>query len=35
LNLTTTTGVAFAILFVLVGAEIVNRAALIWNYRRP
>lgn len=34
LNLTTTTGVAFAILFVLVGAEIVNRAALIWNYRR-
>jgi hypothetical protein len=34
LNLTSTTGIAFAILFVLVGAEIVNRAALIWNYRR-
>ena len=34
LNLTSTTGVAFAILFVLVGAEVVNRAALIWNYRR-
>jgi hypothetical protein len=29
----TMTGVAFAILFVLVGAEVVNRAALIWNYR--
>jgi len=35
LNITSTTGIAFAILFVLVGAEIVNRAALIWNYRRP
>jgi hypothetical protein len=34
LNLTSTTGIAFAILFVLVGAEVVNRAALIWNYRR-
>ena len=34
LDLTSTTGIAFAILFVLVGAEIVNRAALVWNYRR-
>ena len=34
LDLTTTTGVAFAILFVLVGAEVVNRTALIWHYRK-
>lgn len=34
LDHTTTTGVAFAILFVLVGAEVVNRAAMIWNYRK-
>ena len=33
LNLASTTGIAFAILLVLVGAEIVKRIALIWNYR--
>jgi len=32
-NLTSTSGVAFALLVVLVGAEIVKRIALIWNYR--
>ena len=35
LDFASNTGIAFAILFVLVGAEIVNRAALVWNYRRP
>jgi amino acid permease len=34
LNLTTLTGVAFALLLVLTLAEIVHRAAVIWNYRR-
>jgi hypothetical protein len=33
LNLTTLTGVAFALLLVLTLAEIVHRIALIWNYR--
>jgi hypothetical protein len=34
LNLTTLTGVAFALLLVLTLAEIVHRIAVIWNYRR-
>jgi hypothetical protein len=33
LNLTSVTGVAFALLFVLATAEIVKRLAVIWNYR--
>lgn len=33
LNLTSLTGVAFALLFVLTTAEIVKRIAVIWNYR--
>ena len=33
LNLTSLTGVAFALLFVLTAAEIVKRIAVIWNYR--
>jgi amino acid permease len=33
LNLTSLTGVAFALLFVLTAAEIVKRIAIIWNYR--
>lgn len=33
LNLTSPTGVAFALLLVLALAEIVHRLALIWNYR--
>jgi hypothetical protein len=33
LNLTSLTGVAFALLFVLTGAEIVKRLAVIWSYR--
>jgi hypothetical protein len=33
LNLTSLTGVAFALLFVLAAAEIVKRIAVIWNYR--
>jgi hypothetical protein len=33
-QLTTMTGIAFALLVVLTSAEIVNRIALIWNYRR-
>ena len=33
LNLTSLTGVAFALLFVLTSAEIVKRIAVIWNYR--
>jgi hypothetical protein len=33
LNLTSTSGMAFALLVVLIGAEIVKRVALIWNYR--
>ena len=33
LNLTSVTGVAFALLFVLAAAEIVKRLAVIWNYR--
>lgn len=33
-QLTTMTGIAFALLVVLTMAEIVNRLALIWNYRR-
>lgn len=32
-NLTTMTGISFALLVILVGAEIVKRIALIWNYR--
>ena len=32
-NLTTMTGISFALLVTLVGAEIVKRVALIWNYR--
>jgi hypothetical protein len=34
LDFTSSTGIAFAILFVLVSAEVVNRATLVWNYRR-
>ena len=33
LNLTSLTGIAFALLFVLTVAEIVKRIAIIWNYR--
>lgn len=33
LNLTSLTGVAFALLLVLTVAEIVKRMAVIWNYR--
>lgn len=33
LVLTSPTGIAFALLFVLTVAEIVNRIAIIWNYR--
>lgn len=33
LNLTSLTGVAFALLFVLAAAEVVKRLAIIWNYR--
>lgn len=33
LNLTSVTGVAFALLFVLAAAEIVKRLAVIWSYR--
>ena len=33
LDLTSVTGVAFALLFVLAAAEIVKRLAVIWNYR--
>ena len=33
LNLTSLTGIAFALLFVLTCAEIVKRIAVIWNYR--
>ena len=33
LNLTSLTGVAFALLFVLAAAEVVKRVAIIWNYR--
>jgi hypothetical protein len=33
LNLTSPTGVAFALLLVLTLAEIVKRVAIIWNYR--
>lgn len=33
INLVTPTGVVLALLLVLVGAEIVKRIALIWNYR--
>ncbi|MEQ1863562.1 MAG: hypothetical protein ABL996_02800 [Micropepsaceae bacterium] len=33
LNLTSLTGVAFALLLVLTLAEIVKRVAVIWNYR--
>lgn len=33
LNLTSVTGIAFALLFVLAAAEIVKRLATIWNYR--
>jgi hypothetical protein len=33
LNLTSLTGIAFALLFVLASAEVVKRIAIIWNYR--
>ncbi len=33
LDLTSPTGIAFVILAVLIGAEIVKRLAVIWNYR--
>ena len=33
LVLTSPTGIAFALLFVLTVSEIVNRIAIIWNYR--
>lgn len=33
LNLTSLTGIAFALLFVLAAAEVVKRLAIIWNYR--